>query len=407
MTNDWHRLRGGKPRFKLAACAMLAGLVLLTLTAAVLASVRRAPALGSGEYEVEGHVYGMPEAEVFTDNYNGPPVVGDALTHLPYIAPLARGNRTHRVRVDIIAQQIEIAPGVRYTAWTFGGSVPGPVLHIREGDRVIFTMKNRSQEEVSVTQPSQDASPFLAQLAAVNPQKPQAAIMPMHHSIDIHAATVAPDDKWRMIQPGESIRFQWVANYPGVHIYHCGVPPVLQHVAMGQYGVVVVSPRNGFPTDADVAREYVVLQSEFYLKPGEDGLHVLDFDAASRKQPSHVVFNGHLMALTDHPLEARAGERVRLYFHNVGPNDQASSHVIGTIFDRVFYEGNPENDWHGMQTVPLGASNGAVLEFIVPEEGDYVLVDHEFADAQKGAVGHIQVSSRTGQFTRRILTMNH
>jgi nitrite reductase (NO-forming) len=401
------RARAGIPRFTLAIRAMLAAVVVLTLAAVVLASVRRSPSLASGEYEIDGRIYGMRHAEVFTEDYDGPPVVGDALTHLPYLSPLAAGNRTHRVRVDIIAQQIEVAPGVRYTAWTFGGSVPGPVLHVREGDRVVFTMKNRSHEEVSVAQPNQDASPFLAQLAAVNPQKSKAATAPMHHSIDIHAATVAADDKWRMIQPGESIRFQWVANYPGVYIYHCGVPPVLQHVAMGQYGVVVVSPRDGFPTDADVDREYVVVQSEFYLKPGDDGLYVLDFDAASRKEPSHVLFNGHLNALTDRPLEARAGDRVRLYLHNVGPNDQASSHVIGTVFDRVFYEGNPNNDWHGLQTVPLGASNGAVLEFIAPEEGDYVLVDHEFADAQKGAVGHIRVSSRTGQLTRRIETMNH
>jgi nitrite reductase (NO-forming) len=229
----------------------------------------------------------------------------------------------------------------------------------------------------------------------------------MHHSIDIHAATVAPDDKWQMIQPGESIRFEWVANYPGAYVYHCGVPPVLQHVAMGQYGLVVVSPRDGFPTDRDVKREYVVVQSEFYLKEGPGDLYVLDFDAAARKAPSHVVFNGHVAGLTDRPLEANAGERVRLYLHNVGPNDQASSHVIGAIFDRVFYEGNPLNDWRGMQTVSLGASNGAVVEFIAPEEGDYVLVDHEFADAQKGAIGHIRVRSRTGETTRKITTMNH
>jgi nitrite reductase (NO-forming) len=232
----------------------------------------------------------------------------------------------------------------------------------------------------------------------------------MHHAIDIHAATVAPDDKWQMIQPGESIRLHWLANYPGVYIYHCGIPPVLQHVAMGQYGMVVVSPRDGYPTDSEVKREYVVVQSEFYLKEGPagpDGLYVLDFDAASRKEPSHVVFNGHLAALTDHPLEARAGERVRLYLHNAGPNDQASSHVIGAIFDRVFYEGNLGNDWRGMQTVSLGASNGAVVEFIPGEEGDYLLVDHEFADAQKGAIGHINVLSRAGERTRKITTMSH
>lgn len=385
----------------------LGAVLVLAITAAVFAGGRRGIALKAGEYEVDGRIYGMAAAEVFEDDYSGPPVVGDALTHLPNVAKLQPGNRTHDVRVDIIAQQIEVAPGVRYQAWTFGGSVPGPVMHVREGDRIAFTMKNRSHERVSVTEPAPGSAPFLEQLAAGNPQKPGAGIAPMHHSIDIHAATVAPDDKWRMVMPNESIRFEWVANYPGVYIYHCGVPPVLQHVAMGQYGMVIVSPREGYPTDAKVDREYAVVQSEFYLKPGADDLFVLDFDAAAKKNPSHVLFNGHQAALTERPLEAFAGERVRLYLHNAGPNDQSSTHVIGAIFDRVFYEGNPLNDWRGMQTVVLGASNGAVVEFIAPEEGDYILVDHEFADAQKGAVGHIRVRARNGKTTRPITTMSH
>jgi len=214
-------------------------------------------------------------------------------------------------------------------------------------------------------------------------------------------SAMAPDDKYRSVKPGESIRFTWMANYPGVYMYHCGTPPLLQHVAMGQYGIVVVSPRHGYPTDNQVAREYAVVQSEFYLNPGAGGLHVLDVDAAQRKAPSHVAFNGHVNTLKDRPLTANAGERVRLYVHNVGPNDGASTHVVGTIFDRVWYEGNPHNDWRGLQTVLLGASNGAVIEFVVPEEGEYILVDHEFADAQKGAVGRIQVRSRTGELPSR------
>jgi nitrite reductase (NO-forming) len=154
-------------------------------------------------------------------------------------------------------------------------------------------------------------------------------------------------------------------------------------------------------------REYAVVQSEFYLKPGENGLYELDYEAALHKQPSHVVFNGHANALTDQPLMARAGERVRLYFHNVGPNDQSSTHVIGAIFDRVWYEGNPKNEWRGMQTALIGSSSGAVLEFIVAEEGRYVLVDHEFADASKGAVGQIVALSRAGTVTVPTEPMRH
>jgi nitrite reductase (NO-forming) len=186
---------------------------------------------------------------------------------------------------------------------------------------------------------------------------------------------------------------EWVANYPGVFTYHCGVPPVLQHAAMGQYGVVIVSPKDGYPTDGDVDQEYVAIQSELYLKEGPDGLYVLDYEAAMKKDPLLVVFNGHRDSMMTKPLTAEVGDRVRYYVHNVGPSDTSSIHVIGAIFDRVFYEGGVRNESRGMQTVLLGASNGAVLEYIVPEPGSYILVDHEFADAMKGAMGKLVAGS--------------
>jgi nitrite reductase (NO-forming) len=332
--------------------------------------------------------FGMPEAEVFTEDYDGPPVVGESLTLAPAIAPLAAGEQTHEARIDVVTQEIEVAPGVRYEAWTFGGSVPGPVLHVREGDRVIFTMANRSGESVTVTEPLPGGgAPFMAAMAERNPQAAEPAEMAMGHSMDFHSGTVAADDKWRTIGPGQTIRFEWVANYPGVYLYHCGTPSVLQHMSMGQYGAVVVSPRGGYPTDGDVDREFVIVQSEFYLQEDGNGGYAYDHEAALRKDPLIVAFNGHASRHMDDPVLVSVGDRVRLYLLNVGPNDVSSFHVVGAIFDRVWYEGNVENEWRGMQTVLLGASNGAVLEFIVPEEGDYVMVDHDFADAEKGAKG--------------------
>ena len=376
---------------------------------AVMASIPMAlGARNAADDTLEGKVFGTPPAVILEeDNYDGPPVAGDTVTFLPNVAPLQPGNRTHDVRMDIVAQEIEIAPGVRYQAWTFGGTVPGPVVHVREGDRIRFTMKNRTMEKVSVTSPASGNAPFLQQAAAANLQKALPVQQPMHHSIDFHAATVAADDKWQPIMPGQTITFEWVANYPGIFMYHCGIPPVLQHVSMGQYGIVIVSPREGYPTDDTATRRYAVVQSEFYLKEGPEGLYEFDFEAAQKKLPSHVLFNGHVAALTDTPLEAREGERVRLYFANVGPNDQSSAHVIGAVFDRVWYEGNLQNEWRGMQTALLGSSNGAVLEFIVPEEGRYVLVDHEFADVQKGAVGQIVATSKDGKTTKHTTTMKH
>ena len=376
-------------QFAAGVVMVVAGLGAYTLRGSGQIATPQAGVQPVAEFTVDGKVFGTPEARVTKDDYNGPPVSGEYVTMAPYVAPLPPGNRTHNVRMDIVVATIEVAPGVKYQAWTFGGTVPGPVLHVREGDRVIFTMKNRSAERVKVSNPTKESSaPFFQQLADSG-RTGEPGIMPMPHSMDFHAATVSPADKWRMIMPGETIAMEWVANYPGVFTYHCGVPPVLQHAAMGQYGVVVVSPKTGYPTDEQVDAEYVIVQSEMYLKEGPDGLYVLDYDAATKKQPSHVVFNGHRDSMMAQPLKAEVGDRVRYYVHNVGPSDTSSMHVIGAIFDNVFYEGNVKNESRGMQTVLLGASNGAVLEYIIPEPGAYILVDHEFADAMKGAMGKL------------------
>ncbi len=347
------------------------------------------------EYTLDGMTFGMPEAEVFTEDYDGPPVVGEHLTLLPNLSPLNyEGNKTHDVRIDILAMDIEVADGVRYRAWTFGGTVPGPVLHVKEGDRITFTMKNRSNEEVTITQPTKEGSPFMQQVAENNYMKAEKASMPMPHSMDFHAGTVAKDDKWRTIAPGQSIKFDWVANYAGTYIYHCGTPSVLMHTAMGQHGVVVVSPKDGYPTDEKVDREYVIVQSEYYLQKGSGDLYEYDFQAAQNRNPSHVVFNGHQTVLHDQPLKANAGERVRLHVSNNGPSGTSSFHVIGGIFDRVWLEGHPFNEMRGMQTVLLGASSSATIDMIVPEEGKYILIDHEFADAEKGATGTLKAGPR-------------
>ncbi len=349
----------------------------------------------TSEYEIDGKTFGMPEAEVFTEDYDGPPVVGDHLSMLPNLEPLDyEGNKTHEVRIDIIAQEIEVADGVKYEAWTFGGTVPGPVLHVREGDRITFTMKNRSDEAVTITQPTKEGSPFMQQVAQNNYMKAQEATMPMPHSMDFHAGTVAKDDKWRTIAPGQSIKFDWVANYAGSYIYHCGTPSVLMHTAMGQHGVVVVSPKDGYDTGYEVDKEYVIVQSEYYLKKGPGDLYQYDYEGAQNRNPSHVVFNGHQTILHDQPLKANAGDRVRFHVSNNGPSGTSSFHVIGGIFDRVWLEGHPFNEMRGMQTVLLGASSSATIDMIVPEEGKYILIDHEFADAEKGATGTLKAGPR-------------
>lgn len=169
---------------------------------------------------------------------------------------------------------------------------------------------------------------------------------------------------------------------------------ILEHIASGMYGALIVEPKEGYPTKAD--REYVVVQSEFYVKPDPqnrkiDGqpLYVLDGDNLKKAIPSYTVFNGQHNGMVKQPLPAKPGERVRLFVMNVGPSKTSSFHVVGTIFDRVWMEGNPKNEFHGMQTVLLGSSNSAIVEFMIPEAGKYIMVDHHFANASQGAIGLI------------------
>jgi nitrite reductase (NO-forming) len=176
---------------------------------------------------------------------------------------------------------------------------------------------------------------------------------------------------------------------------------VLEHIASGMYGMVIVEPRNGYPTKVD--HEYAVVQSEFYTKldPQKrkvDGkpLYVLDGERVRTKSPTYTVFNGRYNGMVDKPLPAKPGERVRLFVLNVGPSNTSSFHVVGTIFDRVWMEGNPDNQWRGAQTVLLGSSNAAIVEFVIPEAGSYIMVDHHFANASQGAIGLIAAGAPKG-----------
>jgi nitrite reductase (NO-forming) len=318
-----------------------------------------------------------PPAKVTPTGHKGAFAEGAALSMGAELKPLDKAD-VKTVRLDVTHRLIDLMPGVKFTAWTFGDQVPGPTIRARVGDRIKFVMTNRSDEPVG---------------------PPAIVTAPMMHSMDFHAAMVSPQDKYRSIAPGQTIEFEFVANYPGIFMYHCGTPMVLEHIASGMYGAVVVEPRNGYPTK--VSREYVVIQSEFYTKPHPqkrtvDGVpvHVLDTEKLRASQPNHTVFNGVHDGMVKTPLQAKPGERVRLHVLNVGPSKTSSFHVVGTIFDRVWFEGNPDNQFRGMQTVLLGSSNSATVEFVIPEAGSYIMVDHHFANASQGAIGIIEAGMK-------------
>ncbi len=343
-----------------------------------------APAAAPDPYDTSKMDFKPGPAAVTSERHSGPFASGAALNLDASLKPVAL-EPIKEIRLDTTHKLVEIAPGVKFAAWTFGDQVPGPVARVRVGDRIQFSMTNRSDEN----------APGLQVIEA-----------PMMHSIDFHSAMVSPQDKYRSVAPGQTISFEFTPNYPGVYMYHCGTPMVLEHMASGMYGMMIVEPRGGYPTRVD--REYAVIQSEFYTKldPQKrkvDGqpLYVLDGERVRTKAPTYTVFNGRYNGFVEHPLQAAPGERVRLFVLNVGPSNTSSFHVVGTIFDRVWLEGNPDNQLRGAQTVLLGSSNSAIVEFVVPEAGSYVMVDHHFANASQGAIGLIATGAQAQEGATR------
>jgi nitrite reductase (NO-forming) len=262
--------------------------------------------------------------------------------------------------IPIEDDTVTIANGTRYVGWTFGGTVPGPTLRAREGDLVRVKVINRSQ---------------------------------MPHSIDFHAARIPANVAYRMIMPRDSLTFEFVARDPGVFMVHCGTPPVTMHIMQGMYFAMIVDPKGGWPTRAD--KEFVVVQSEFYAKADSAGRAQPDWQGALAKQASYVVFNGRAFQYKEHPLRVDEGDRVRFFVMNAGPTFNSDFHVVGAIFDRVYPDGNPSHPLEKVQTYMVPAGGGAVFETTFEKgqsgEGLYPFVTHSFADAEKGAVGIIQV----------------
>ena len=245
-------------------------------------------------------------------------------------------------------QAILIKADTTYNSMNFDGQVPAPTLRVTEGDVVRFTLTNGGT---------------------------------IPHSIDFHAAQTPWSKNYQAVAVGSSFTFEWTARYPGVFMYHCGTPPVLMHIGDGMYGAIIVDPKAGRPK----AREYVIVQSEFYGTGG-------DYKAMMNNAPDVVCFNGQALRYKTTPLKASAGELVRFFVMNAGPSSTSAFHVIGELFDAYEPEGNPANRMGMHQTIVVPPGDGAMVELTFDEAGTYPFVTHKFSDAERGAVGLIEVT---------------
>jgi nitrite reductase (NO-forming) len=266
----------------------------------------------------------------------------------------APDTTVHRITLPVEEIVAEVAPGVRQTRWTFGGTAPGPVLRGHVGDTFEITLVNTGS---------------------------------IGHSIDFHAGALAPNGPMRTILPGETLTYRFTANQAGIWMYHCSTMPMSMHIANGMFGAVIIDP----PDLPAVDTEYVLIQSDLYLG-AQEGLP--DAERIATQNPDLIAFNGYANQYAYTPLTATVGERVRVWVLDAGPNRPSSFHVVGGQFDTVYLEGSlrltPDAPG-GSQALGLQPAQGGFVELTFPESGDYPFVTHIMSDAEKGARGIFHV----------------
>jgi nitrite reductase (NO-forming) len=284
-----------------------------------------------------------------------------AIAHTPYPAalPAAQAGPVANVHLVLKDVTIDIAPGVKYAAWAWAGGAPGPVIHVRQGQLVHVTLTNGGA---------------------------------IPHSVDFHAARVAPNKDFVDVFPGKSISYTFRANDAGVFMYHCGTKPVLMHIANGMYGAIVVEPRNLPHAD----KNYVLVASEWYLD--SDGIGkpaTFDMAKAHARIPDWMTFNGYSGQYVTHPLTAKPGELVRFWVVDAGPSLDTDFHIVGTILDTAYPFGDmhPADALHNVQTVTVPAGGGGVFDVKIDTPGLYPFVSHAFAAVDQGQVGLLNVGN--------------
>jgi nitrite reductase (NO-forming) len=291
----------------------------------------------------------------------------DNIAKDPFDIP-APVSRNESATVDIYMEAVEVTAeledGTTFSYWTYNGTVPGPMFRARVGDTVVVHFSN-------------------------------AADSTMHHNVDFHAVTGQGGGAAATgTAPGETTSFSFLAQHPGLFVYHCATPDVPTHISKGMYGLILIEPEAPLP---EVDHEIYIMQGDIYTKwkPGTDGHQEFDDVALFEENPTYVVFNGKFHGFTgDNALQANVGESMRIYFGVGGPNTISSFHVIGEVFDRVWNQADLVSDpMISVQTtlVPPGGAVVVDLEFDVP--ANYILVDHALTRAfHKGAIGIIQVT---------------
>jgi len=293
------------------------------------------------------------------------PVEMASMAYAPNVPPPI--TRTYpalvKVKFEFSTLRRNVTRRTKYDFWAINGSVPAPFIRCRVGDVLEVTVVNNDESG-------------------------------MPHNIDLHCV-LGPGGGAPVttVQQEQTKIAKFKLTTPGLFLYHCANAPIPLHIANGMYGLILVEPEKGLPK---VDKEFYVMQSEFYFNPPTPGEEAatMAYDKGLLEEPDAVVFNGREGSLTDkNPLTAKTGETIRIYFGNAGPNLTSNLHIIGSIFDKVYREGDIISPpARNIQTTLVPAGGVAIVEFQSLVPGNYALIDHAIFRLDKGAVGFINLT---------------
>lgn len=348
------RLDGlGTPHLTQAAAAALGSPVVTPAAVASAAATSSASGDARGSGKASGRVSG--KVPPYFDGHEFIEIIerdyGLSIPPTSYVPQDTPVDKSFTIVLD--EGKVYLGNGVVYQGFLTNGTVPGPTLIMDEGDVIEFIVVNKG-------------------------------IVP--HGASIHAAYTQTTKYMGQIAPGETKRIVFRATYPGIYMYHCapGGHAIPMHVLFGQYGMMVVRPKTPYRLEAELGRkpdvELFLIQNEFY----DSG------KGAVEGHPRYVTFNGRLFRYVEDPIKARPGDYVRVNFLNIGPNLLSTFHVVGVVWDYVYWQGQPTAVLSGGQSVTAGPTDSFVVEFrIPPDEGPYTLLSHVAGSTSRGAIGLI------------------
>jgi FtsP/CotA-like multicopper oxidase with cupredoxin domain len=243
-------------------------------------------------------------------------------------------------------KEIEVAPGVKFPAWAYNGRVPGPALRCHEGERLRIRFANGS------------AHPHTIHFHGIHPS----------------GMDGLPGMGLGSIAPGKSATYEFDASPFGLHLYHCHVSPLAEHIARGMYGAFIVDPRQGRP-DAD---EQVMVMNGFDT----------NFDLENEVYAVNTVG----FAYMNEPIRVRRDQLVRIYLVNVLEFDPINSIHVHANFFHYFPTGTSLEPAEYADTIMQCQGQRGILELRFPYKGQYMFHAHQSEFAQLGWMGLFEVT---------------